>query len=57
MVYKNEGGLICKPRTRVVKETLAPEQSRMSFVDWLRLILGVVKTSVILGGINNINYR
>ena len=33
MVYKNEGGLICKPRTRVVKETLAPEQSRMSFVD------------------------
>lgn len=57
MVYKNEGGLICKPRTRVVKETLAPEQSRMSFVDWLRLVLGVVKTSVILGGINNINYH
>ena len=40
-----------------MKETLPPEQSRMCFVDWLRLGLGVVETSVILGGINNINYH
>lgn len=52
MGYKNEGALICRPWVRVLKETLAPEQSRLSFVDWLRLGLVNCHKSSLLAGIN-----